>query len=81
MRATRIWGLCGHYTVCVFFTVVVIVSTASEDQVISEDAGSVEVCVTLDHVPLVPVLVTVSTQDGTAEGTYTLHATWESVLQ
>lgn len=37
------------------------------DQAVKEDAGSVEVCVTLDHSPLVPVSVNITTENGTAQ--------------
>ena len=54
-----------------------IVSITTDDQTRSEDVGSVEVCVTLDHAPSVPVLVTVSTEDGTAQGMHTLHLNFQ----
>ena len=41
---------------------------SSGNQTVSEDAGSVKVCVELDHSPLVPVSITLSTESGTALG-------------
>ena len=38
------------------------------DRIVDEDAGSVEVCVSLDHAPEVPVSVTVTTTSGMALG-------------
>ena len=47
----------------------VTVSIIGGDRVVGEDAGSVEVCVQLDHTPLVPVSVTLTSTSGTAIGT------------
>jgi len=44
------------------------VSLTGGDQTVEEDVGQVKVCVELDHPPLVPVLVTLTTQPGTALG-------------
>ena len=44
------------------------VSITGGNRVVTEDAGSVKVCVALDHSPRVPVSVSISTEDGTALG-------------
>ena len=44
------------------------VSIDGGDQTVQEDAGQVKVCVSLSHPPLVPVSVTLTTEDGTALG-------------
>ena len=46
----------------------VTVSITNGDQIIQEDVGSVEVCVQLDHTPLTPVSVTLTSTSGTAIG-------------
>ena len=43
-------------------------SITGGDRVVGEDAGSVEVCVQLDHTPLTPVSVTLTSTSGTAVG-------------
>ena len=42
------------------------VSITSGNQTVREDVGQVEVCIELDHSPLVPVYVTLTTLSGTA---------------
>ena len=56
-----------HFYQLIQFTEV-IVRLSSGNQTVSEDAGSVKVCVELDHSPLVPVSITLSTESGTALG-------------
>ena len=52
---------------CPPVTVDVTVEITGGDLVVQEGAGSVLVCVTLDHVPLVPVAVTISSSGMTAQ--------------
>ena len=42
------------------------VSITGGGRIVREDVGSVEVCVQLDHTPLTPVSVTLTTTSGTA---------------
>ncbi len=42
------------------------VNIVGGNRTVGEDAGQVEVCVELNHSPLVPVFVTLSTESGTA---------------
>lgn len=46
----------------------VMVNIVGGDRIVEEDDGFVKICMSLDHVPLVPVSITINTADGTALG-------------